>query len=85
METRKGKVTKLYEEHDGWRYEIEVLAPAWDFKQATIVLPGEELDLDRLFAKRGDSQYEELISLSSAWMKEKPPFAIGDEVTVRFT
>jgi hypothetical protein len=65
METRKGKVTKLYEEHDGWRFEIEVLTPAWEFKQAEIVLPGEEIDLDLLFSEQGDPQYEERIPLTA--------------------
>jgi len=84
METRKGKVTKLYEEHDGWRFEIEVLAPAWKINQAAVVLPGQENDIDLLFATKGDAEYEETHS-PSWWVKEKPPFAIGDEVSVRFS
>jgi hypothetical protein len=84
METRKGKVTDLYQEDDGWRLEIEVLAPAWNYNEAAIVLPGEETDTDPLFAEKGDAEYDETHS-PSWWTKERPPFEIGDEVTVRFT
>jgi hypothetical protein len=84
METRKGKVTKLYEEHDGWRFEVEVLAPAWKINQAEIGLPGEENIIDSLFPGQGDAEYDETHS-PSWWVKEKPPFEIGDEVLVRFT
>lgn len=83
METRKGKMTECYEENDGWRYEIDVLVPAWA-KQATIVLPGQERVVDLLFAGQGDASNEESHSLSE-WVKEKPPFALGEEVPVRFT
>jgi len=84
METRKGKVTELHEEHDGWRFEVEVLTPAWKVNHAEIILPGEEIDLDLLFLEKGDPQKEESYSLPGS-MKEEPPFAVGDEVTVRFT
>jgi hypothetical protein len=85
METRKGEVIELYEEHDGWQFTIEVLVPASNYSQVTIVLPGQEIDLDRLFSEKGDPQYEETQELPTQWVKEKPPFAIGDEVSVRFT
>jgi hypothetical protein len=81
METRKGKMIECYEEHDGWRYKIDVLVPAWA-KHATIILPGQESSFD--FLAKGDPKYEEFHSLSG-WVKEKPPFALGDEVPVRFT
>jgi len=85
METRKGKVTKLYQEHGGWRFEIEVLTPAWTIKQAEIVLPNEETDIDLVFSGQDDPQYEDRVSLISPCVKEKPPFVIDDAVSVRFT
>jgi hypothetical protein len=64
--------------------EIEVLVPAWKFNQGAIVLPGEETDIDLLFAEKGDAEYDETHT-PSWWTKEKPALAVGDEVTVRFT
>jgi hypothetical protein len=83
METRKGEMIECYEENDGWRYKIDVFVPAWA-KQATILLQGQEGVVDLLFAGHGDASTEDSQGLSE-WVKEKPPFEIGDEVLVRFT
>lgn len=48
------------------------------------MLPGEETDIDLLFAEKGDAEYDETHT-PSWWTKEKPALAVGDEVTVRFT
>jgi hypothetical protein len=84
METRKGKVTELHEKHDGWYFEVEVLASGWAIKDAQIVLPGKESTIDLLFSGVGNAEYEES-HLLSQWVKEKPPFKVGGDVTVRFT